>query len=68
MRNSDVDLCLVMKQEDPYTGEVLEKSDIVHELALFLEEKGMQKLTALPNARVPIVKLVEAGSQVQTGV
>ena len=44
MRNSDVDLCLVMKQEDPYTGELLENSDIVHELGLTSPKQQNPKL------------------------
>ena len=45
-------------------GEPLEKSDIVEALAAHLEAHGMRDITALPNARVPIVKLVEADTQV----
>lgn len=57
MRNSDVDFCLVMPAWPD--GTECDKSEVVARLAEYLERTGMLKVTALPNARVPIVKLVE---------
>jgi len=57
MRNSDVDFCLVMPTWPD--GTECDKSEVVERLSEYLEKAGMLKVTALPNARVPIVKLTE---------
>lgn len=66
MRNSDVDFCLVMPTWPD--GTECDKSEVVERLSEYLEKAGMLKVTALPNARVPIVKLTEARSMVACDV
>lgn len=60
MRNSDVDFCLVMPTWPD--GTECDKSEVVERLSEYLEQVGMLKVTALPNARVPIVKLTEVSA------
>jgi hypothetical protein len=60
MRNSDVDFCLVMPTWPD--GTECDKSEVVERLSEYLEDVGMLNVTALPHARVPIVKLTEVSS------
>jgi len=61
VRNSDVDLCLVMEAAP---GEELVKAKLVKDLGEYLEGAGMAEVQALPHARVPIVKLVEPDTRI----
>nr|GMD36469.1 UTP:RNA uridylyltransferase 1 [Ipomoea batatas] len=59
---SDIDVCLAIDDKD------INKSDIILRLAELLEAENLQNVQALTRARVPIVKLMDPGTDISCDI